>query len=92
MIASKMKMLADKAVEAKKNEEERKLYNYLMAEMEVEARSGRYEYIYEYSSFSAPYDIQKVIDMLVNDGYHAFTYYDDIPGMDYLKISWGDLQ
>ena len=92
MIASKMKMLADKAVETKKNEEEKKLYNYLMAEMEVEARSGRYEYIYEYSSLSAPYDIRKVIDMLVKDGYRAFTYYDDIPGMDFLKISWSDLR
>lgn len=92
MIASKMKMLADKAVETKKNEEEKKLYNYLMAEMEVEARSGKYEYIYEYSSLSAPYDIRKVIDMLVKDGYRSFTYYDDIPGMDYLKISWCDLQ
>lgn len=89
MNASKMKMLADRAAEAKKNEEERMLYNYLMAEMEVEARSGKYEYIYEYSSFSASYDIKKVIDMLVKDGYRAFTYYDDIPGMDYLKISWG---
>ena len=92
MIASKMKMLADKAVETKKNEEEKKLYNYLMAEMEVEARSGRYEYIYEYSSLSAPYDTRKVIDMLVKDGYRAFTYYDDIPGMDFLKISWSDLR
>ena len=87
-----MKTLADMAVEAKKNEEEKKLYNYLMAEMEVEARSARYEYTYEYSSFSAPYDIQKVINMLVKDGYRVFTYYDDIPGMDYLNISWGDLQ
>lgn len=92
MIASKMKMLTDKAVEAKKDEEEKKLYNYLMAKMEVEAHSGRYEYVYEYSSFSAPCDIKKVINMLIKDGYHTFTYYDDIPDMDYLKISWSDLQ
>lgn len=91
MIASKMKMLTDKAVEVKKNEEEKKLYNYLMAKMEIEARSGRYEYIYEYSSFSMPYEIKKVINMLIKDGYHVFTYYDDIPGMNYLKISWSDL-
>ena len=92
MIASKMKMLADRAIEAKKNEEERKLYNYLMAEMEVEARSGKYEYKYEYSSFSAPYDVQKIIEMLTSEGYHAFTYFDDIPGMDYLVINWREAQ
>lgn len=91
MHASKMKMIADKAIEAKKNQEERKLYNYLMAEMEIEAHFGRYEYTYEYSSLSISCNIQRIIEMLTREGYHAFTYYDDITGMDYLKISWRNL-
>lgn len=89
MVASKMKMLADKAAEAKRNEEEKKLYNYLMAEMEIEARSGKYEYRYD---FSMPYDIQKIIEMLVNEGYRAIPYFNDILGTEYLVINWREAQ
>lgn len=90
MVASKMKMLADKAAEVKRNKKEKKLYNYLMAEMEIEARSGKYEYTYEYSSFSMPYNIQKIIEMLINEGYRAFSYFDDLLEMNYLVIKWGE--
>ena len=92
MLASKLKMVADKYSQSLQTKKETEIYNFLMKEMEEKARAGKYKYCYEYSSLNPPCRINSLIEMLTKEGYRVSTYYDDIPGMDYLHISWGELQ
>lgn len=92
MLASKMKMIADQYNEALKTKKEMEIYNFLMNEIENQARAGRYKYEYEYNGFNPPCRINTLIEMLDKEGYHVFTYFEEISGIDIMTISWEDLR
>lgn len=92
MLASKLKMVADKYNQSLQTKKETEIYNFLMKEMEREARAGRYKYEYEYDGSNPPCRINTLIKMLDKEGYRAFTYYEDYSGLEIMTISWEDLR
>ena len=49
MNAYRLKDVADKVNEERRQVEEKKFYQWLMGEMEVVARNGKYKYEYEFN-------------------------------------------
>ena len=92
MLASKLKMVTDKYNQSLQTKKETEIYNFLMKEMEEEARAGRYKYCYEYSGSNPPCRINTLIEMLVKEGYRVYTRYEDCTGCEVMAISWEDLR
>ena len=92
MLASKLKMVADKYNQSLQTKKEIEIYNFLMKEMEREARAGRYKYEYEYDGGNPPCRINTLIEMLNKDEYRVFTHYEDYSGLEIMTISWEDLR
>ena len=57
MNAYRLKEVADRVNEERRQVEEKKFYQWLMGEMEVVARNGKYKYEYEFSRSSLDFDI-----------------------------------
>lgn len=92
MHAYKMKEIADKINAERKYEVEKKFYVWLMGEMEVVARNGKYKYEYEFSRNSLGFDIDVIVKMLQKEEYRTYIYFEDYSGLEILKIEWSDLQ
>lgn len=92
MLASKLKMVADKYNQSLQTKKEIEIYNFLMTEMEREARAGRYKYCYDYDGSNPPCRINTLIEMLAKEGYRVYTHYEDYSGLDIMTISWEDLR
>ena len=92
MLASKLKMVADKYNQSLQTKKETEIYIFLMKEMEESARAGRYKYCYEYSGSNPPCRINSLIEMLTKEGYRVYTHYEDYTGLDIMTISWEDLR
>ena len=92
MLASKLKMVADKYNQSLQTKKETEIYIFLMKEMETAARAGRYKYEYEYDGGNPPCRINTLIKMLDKEGYRVFTYYEDYSGLEIMTISWEDLR
>lgn len=92
MNAYKMKEITDKINAERKYEAEKKFYNWLMAEMEIAARNGKYKYTYEFLKKSIVFDLNTVINMLIKEGYQIILDYEDYSGLDVLTIYWSDLR
>jgi hypothetical protein len=92
MNAYKMKEIADKINAERKYEVEKKFYTWLMGEMEVVARNGKYKYEYEFNRDSPDFDIDTIVKMLQKEEYRTYLYFEDYTGLEVLKIEWSDLQ
>ena len=92
MLASKLKMVADKYNQSLQAKKETELYNFLMTEMEREARVGRYKYCYDYDGSNPPCRINTLIEMLAKEGYRVFTCYEEYSDLEIMTISWEDLR
>ena len=92
MLASKLKMVSDKYNQALQTKKETGIYNFLMKEMEREARAGRYKYCYEYDGSNPPCRINTLIEMLTKEEYRVYTRYEDYSGLEIMTISWEDLR
>lgn len=92
MNAYKMKEIADKINAERKHEVEKKFYTWLMGEMEVVARNGKYKYEYEFNRDSLDFDIDTIVKMLQKEEYRTYLYFEDYTGLEILKVEWSDLQ
>ena len=92
MLASKLKMVADKYNQSLQTKKETEIYNFLMTEMEREARAGRYKYCYDYDVSNPPCRINTLVEMLTKEGYRVCTDYEDYTGLEIMTISWRDLR
>ena len=92
MLASKLKKVADEYNQSLQTKKETEIYNFLMKEMEEEARAGRYKYCYEYDGFNPPCRINSLIEMLAKEEYRIYTRFEDDTGLKVMIISWEDLR
>lgn len=92
MLASKLKMVADKYNQSLQTKKETEIYIFLMKEMEEQARAGRYKYCYDYDGSNPPCRINSLIEMLVKEGYRVYTRHEDYTGLEIMTISWEDLR
>ena len=92
MLASKLKMVADKYNQSLQTKKEIEIYTFLMKEMEEQARAGRYKYYYDYDGSNPPCRINSLIEMLVKEGYRVYTRHEDYSGLEIMTISWEDLR
>ena len=92
MLASKLKMVADKYNQSLQTKKETEIYIFLMKEMEEQARVGRYKYCYDYDGSNPPCRINFLIEMLTKEGYRVYTHYEDYSGLEIMTISWEDLR
>ncbi len=92
MNAYKMKEIADKINAERRYEAEKKFYIWLMGEMEVVARNGKYKYVYEFLKESVDFDLNTIINMLTKEDYRVTLDYEDYSGLDILTIYWSDLR
>ena len=88
----KMKEIADKINAERKYEVEKKFYTWLMGEMEVVARNGKYKYTYEFLKESVDFDLNTIIDMLSKNDYRVTLEHEEYSGLDVLTIYWSDLR
>ena len=92
MNAYKMKEIADRINEERKQVKEKKFYQWLMGEMEVVARNGKYKYEYEFSRDSLDFNIDVIVKMLQKEEYRTYIYFEEYTGLEVLKIEWSDLR
>ena len=92
MLASKLKMVADKYNQSLQTKKETELYIFLMKEMEESARAGKYKYCYDYDGANPPCRINSLIEMLTKEGYRVYTHFEDYTGLNIMTISWEDLR
>lgn len=92
MNAYHLKEVADKVNEERRQVEEKKFYQWLMGEMEIVARNGKYKYEYEFNRSSLGFDIDVIVKMLQKEEYRTYIYFEDYSGLEILKIEWSDLQ
>ena len=92
MNAYYLKEVADKINEERKQVEEKKFYQWLMGEMEIVARNGKYKYEYEFNRSSLGFDIDVIVKMLQKEEYRTYIYFEDYSDLEILKIEWSDLQ
>ena len=92
MNAYRLKDVADKVNEERKQVKEKKFYQWLMGEMEVVARNGKYKYEYEFNRDSLDFNIDVIVKMLQKEEYRTYIYFEDYSGLEILKIEWSDLR
>ena len=92
MNAYRLKDVADKVNEERKQVKEKKFYQWLMGEMEVVARNGKYKYEYEFNRDSLDFNIDVIVKMLQKEEYRTYIYFEEYTGLEILKIEWRDLR
>lgn len=92
MNAYHLKDIADRVNEERRHVKEKKFYQWLIGEMEIAARNGKYKYTYEFLKESIDFDLDIIINMLIKEDYQVILDYEDYSGLDILTIYWSDLQ
>lgn len=92
MNAYRLKDVADRVNEERRQVEENRFYQWLMGEMEVVARNGKYKYEYEFNRGSLDFNIDIIVKMLQKEEYRVYIYSEDYTGLEILKVEWSDLQ